>query len=699
MNTETRDLLVEIGTEELPPKALAPLADEFFMRLTTLLLDVYDLKGPKGSLHHYFYSPRRLSIIVENMPVKQPDRKIERYGPAINVSFDKNGKPTKAAEGFARSCHTTVDHLEKKDGKLFFNALQTGQSATELIPVAINETLKLLPLQKRMRWGSGTAEFVRPVHWIVVLFGDDVIDCEILGVRSGRVTYGHRYHHPGPVKLKSSADYVQALHDTKVWLNNGTHDLQGEISLQARKLADEVNGDPLNNERESALVAEIAALVEWPVPIRGGFDKKFLQLPDEVLIATLEDQQRYFPVREKKTGKLLPYFIAIANIESKDQEQIRRGNERVIVPRLTDAMFFWDNDQSRPLASHRSALDEIIYQKKLGSIGDKVKRVTKLAIEIAAKIGAGKKHVERAAQLAKCDLLTNLVGEFPELQGTMGRYLALNDGEPNEVAVAVEEHYLPRFAGDRLPATATGQALAIADKLDTITGISAIGQFPTGEKDPFGLRRAALGCLRIMIECELRLDLYELLEDAVTYFPGKLIIDNLPEQIFDFMMERLRRYYLDNNISADTFDAVISRRPTDPYDFHQRIIAVSEFRKLPEAESLAVANKRISNILKQANSNVHEQVDNNLLSEPAEKKLASVLAAISKRLAPALEKNEYSKALTELAALKQDVDTFFDQVMVMCDDESIKNNRLALLKQLNQLFLKTADISRLQNQI
>ena len=700
MNTDTRDLLVEIGTEELPPKALASLADEFFIRLTTLLLDTYDLAKPGVSPLYYFYSPRRLSVIVENMLLRQPDQKIERFGPASSVAFDNNGKATKAAEGFARSCQTTVDQLEQKDGKLFFNAIKAGLPATELIPAAINETLKLLPIPKRMRWGEHEDEFVRPVHWIVVLFGEDVIDCEILGVRSGRLSYGHRYHHPGPVTLKSPTGYVKILREAKVWLNDKTSGLQNEISRQAHKLADEVNGDPLNSEKESALVAEVAALVEWPVPIRGSFDPKFLQLPEEVLIATLEDQQRYFPVRDKKTGKLLPYFIAIANIDSSDQELIKRGNERVIVPRLTDAMFFWDNDRSRTLASHRPALDGIIFQKKLGSIGDKVNRVAKITIDITGKIDGNRKYAERAAQLAKCDLLSDLVGEFPELQGAMGRYLALNDGEPEEVARAIEEHYLPRFAGDRLPATLTGQALAIADKLDTIAGIFAIGQGPTGEKDPFGLRRAALGCLRIMIENRLQLDLLECLKTAISLLPENLLRNDLLEQSHAFMLDRLRSCLRDLDYAPDEIDAVLSINVTRLDHVVPRLDALKMFRALPEGMALAAANKRIQNILRQAgNGNIHAispAIDGSLLVEDAEKILCKQLHDISSKVHPLTSAGNYTGALKELARLRGPVDTFFDKVMVMTEDEKLRTARLQLLAEIHREFQEIADVSKLQ---
>lgn len=701
MKTETRELLVEIGTEELPPKALASLAEEFLIRLTALLLDEHDLAGPGGSPHHYYYSPRRLAVIVENLQVRQPDRNIERYGPAIEVAFDKNGKPTKAAEGFARSCETSIDKLEKKDGKLFFTSMQIGQPATILVPAAIQETVKLLPIPKRMRWGAGTAEFVRPVHWLVVLLGNDVIDCEILGIRSGRLTYGHRYHHPGPVTLKSPGKYVQALRDAKVWLNDRNHELQDEISRQARKLAKKVDGDPLNSEKESALVAEIAALVEWPVPILGGFDEKFLQLPEEILIATLEDQQRCFPVRAGKTGKLLPYFITIANIDSSDQELVKRGNERVIVPRLTDAMFFWNNDCSRPLAGHRHALDGIIFQKKLGSIGDKANRVAKIAQSITAKIDGNEKYAERAAQLAKCDLLTDLVGEFPELQGTMGRYLALNDGEPDEVAHAIEEHYLPRYAGDRLPATTTGQALAIADKLDTIVGIFAIGQAPTGEKDPFGLRRAALGSLKIIIERGLQLDLRDCLKTATSLLPKDLFNNDLFAHSYGFMLDRLRSYLRDRDYAADEIDAVLSINMARLDHILPRLDALKMFRAMPEGMALAAANKRIQNILRQAtgNGNIHAispAIDGSLLVEEAEKILCKQLHEISLKVQPLTSAGNYAGALKELARLRDPVDTFFDKVMVMTDNEKLRTARLQLLAEIHREFREIADVSRLQ---
>lgn len=703
MSMKTRDLLIEIGTEELPPKALASLAKTFDDRLHSIISDRLDLHEPGTTKTHYYYSPRRLAVIYKNLRIKQPDRQVERFGPAVAVAFDADGKPAKAAEGFARSSGTTVDQLEQKDGKLFYAALQSGRTAAELIPAAIIEALAKLPIPKRMRWGSGTAEFVRPVHWAVVLFGDAVIDCEILGVQAGRITYGHRYHHPGPIKLKSPRDYVNTLRAAKVWLNDATHELQGEISLQARKLADEMGGDPLNNDIESALVAEIAALVEWPVGIRGKFDPKFLTLPEEILIATLEDQQRYFPIREKMTGKLLPHFITIANIESNDIDQVRHGNERVIVPRLTDAMFFWDMDRAVTLESRIPALDGIIFQNKLGSIGDKIRRVSKLVEPISISIGGDPKLAARAAQLAKCDLVTNLAGEFPELQGIIGCYLAQHDGEPDEVAKAIEEHYRPRFAGDRLPGTRAGQALAIADKLDTLIGIFGIGLFPTGEKDPFGLRRAAIGLLRILCENRLPLDLDELLKIAHNNFPSEMLLSSHEDNMSNyhkagyFVEERAKNYLRDQDYSILEIEAMLNlnKRPK-PAEYIDRLKAVRSFLKLPEAPGLAEADKRIRNILSKSGiTGIVERTEESSLQEEAEKILLRTTRLLREQVDSLVQSGKFQDALLITAQIHQPVTQFFEKVMVNVDNMELRNNRFKLLEEVSDLTNRVANISKL----
>ncbi|MCS3903423.1 glycyl-tRNA synthetase beta chain [Methylohalomonas lacus] len=695
MSARQPDLLVEIGTEELPPRALASLAVEFHDRLQAILGDELKLHDTGAGKSRYFYSPRRLSVIIEGLRPQQPDRQVEKYGPALNIAYDDAGQPTRAATGFARSCNTTVDQLQEKDGKLYFAITEPGKPAGELIPSAINDALARLPIPKRMRWGNGTHEFVRPVHWLVVLLGEQLIDCELLGIKSDRFTRGHRYHQPEPIELASAADYVSALQQGRVWLNDSEQQLNQVISEKVAILAEQVGGQALNSAPDSDLVAEVAALVEWPVPLRGEFDPQFLELPEEVLIATLEDQQRYFAIREHDTGKLLPYFITVANIESLDPEQVRKGNERVIVPRLSDAMFFWQTDRAQTLASRMPALDSMTFQKRLGSLGDKMKRVAELAATIATDIGGDADKARRAAALAKCDLVTQMVGEFPELQGVAGGYLATHDGEDAEVACAIGEQYRPRYAGDALPQTASGRALAIADKIDTLVGIFAIGQAPTGEKDPFALRRAALGVLRIIIEGELNLDLKATLATAAEQFADDIDAETALTPVFEFMMERLRRYYLDNGVSSDSFEAVLACQPTRPLEFHQRLLAVQDFRQLAAADSLAAANKRIGNLLKQADG-VATTLDAAVLEDASEKHLAAQLEQLQREIEPLLATNQYAAALTALAGLRDSVDAFFDNVMVMCDDPELRSNRIALLASLSAQFRRIADISRLQ---
>src|SRR5574340_817201 len=498
---ETQTFLVEIGTEELPPKSLRALADAFLERFNALAVLQALQDERNAARNEFFCSPRRLAIHAPALRLRQPDRQEERLGPALNTAFDGESRPTKAAEGFAKSCGVTVGQLERrqteKGERLAYTLGIKGKTATELLPQIVTEALAKLPIPKRMRWGTSEAEFVRPVHWVVMLLGAHALKAEILGVKSGNKTYGHRYHHPGAIALKHPEGYRQALAVTgKVLVEDRAGTLTKKIATLAKQAAKRAHGKV---QLGKTLLEEVAALVEWPVPITGAFDEKFLALPEEVIVAALETQQRYFPLRDAQ-GKLLPKFVAVSNIQSKRPAEVRRGNERVIVPRLTDAMFFWDNDRKSRLESHISELDRVVFQKELGSYGDKSKRVARLAARIAKEIGSDPKLAERAAQLCKCDLVTGMVGEFPELQGVMGGYYARYDGEPEEVVHATAEHYRPRFAGDALPAAKTGQAVAVADKLDTLAGIFVIGQKPGGDKDPFGLRRAGLGLMRILVE-------------------------------------------------------------------------------------------------------------------------------------------------------------------------------------------------------
>lgn len=685
-------LLLEIGTEELPPRALLKLATAFADGVRDGLekaeLDFSDVV--------YYAAPRRLAVKVDALDCAQTDKEVLKRGPAIKAAFDTGGNATSAATGFAKSCGVDVADLQTletdKGSWLSYLAQEKGQATIALVADIAETALSRLPIPKRMRWGSGSIEFVRPVHWIVAMFGTDIIDCSILGIKAGNTTFGHRFHHPASIKLKSAETYLQQLQDTGKVIAD-FEQRKTMIRQAVDKVAEAVKGEAVI---DADLLNEVTSLVEWPVAISGTFDKKYLTLPNEVLIATMQGHQKYFPLIDNQNN-LLPCFITVANIESKSPEIIRQGNQRVITPRLSDAEFFWKRDNETPLSELRSKLDSVIFQQKLGSLHDKSIRITALATMMAAELGFDTALAERAAALCKCDLLTDMVGELPELQGIIGRYYAINNGEDEEVATAIDEQYMPRFAGDQIPQSKTGQLISIADKLDTLLGIFAIGKAPTGDKDPFALRRAALGVLRIMIEGQLALDLKSCLQQAAEGYDTKLINADLVTQVFDFMMERLRRYYIDQGISADNFEAVLMRQPQQPYDFHQRLNAVVEFRKLPEAESLAAANKRIGNILKQVENYDAIQFSDNLLQEDAEQKLAAALSSIRDKVTPMLDNSEYATALSALAGLKNAVDTFFDDVMVMCDDEALKNNRLALLNQLSNLFLKTADISRLQN--
>lgn len=698
MSDETRDLLIEIGTEELPPKALLRLSRAFSDGVRKGLIQA-DLAF--GEVHDYA-APRRLAVWIEAVAATQADREQIRRGPALAAAFDDEGNPTPGAQGFARSCGVGVEQLEKletdKGAWLVHRVMERGRGTAELIPDIVDRALGQLPIPKRMRWGAGTAEFVRPVHWVVLLFGDEVIDAEILGVRSGRETRGHRFHHPAPIYIGEPAAYAPLL-QTEGRVLADFAERREAIRGQVIEAGVAAGGRALIDED---LLDEVTALVEWPVAVVGDFETRFLEVPSEALISTMQDNQKYFPVVDAQ-GRLLPHFITISNIVSRDPAQVKAGNERVVRPRLTDAAFFWNQDRRQRLGARIDRLGTMVFQSRLGTLLDKQKRVARLAAHIAAALGADPRLAERAAMLAKCDLLTQMVFEFPELQGVMGRYYAQHDGEPEEVAQAIDEQYRPRFAGDALPETATGQALAIADRLDTLVGIFAIGQPPTGDKDPFALRRAALGVLRILIERKLDLDLVELLGEAgkeisATLKLNRENIEKVIADVFIFMMERLRAYYTDIGISPDVFEAVVlaPKPPTRPIDFDARLHAVTEFRALPEAESLAAANKRIGNILRKTEEAIPAAVAAERLVDAAERDLAKGLDALRGEVESAFDRGDYTTGLRRLAALREPVDRFFDNVMVMAEDAALRANRLALLQQLQSLFLRAADLSRLQ---
>lgn len=694
--SDASDFLVEIGTEELPPKALKRLSEAFSKGIQ----QGFDQAGLSYGDISVYASPRRLAVMVESLDERQADKTVERRGPAITAAFAEDGCPSRAAEGFARSCGVSIDKLETlendKGAWLVYRSLQSGQQAKVLIPDIVNEALNTLPIPKRMRWADLDAQFVRPVHWTLLLYGSEVIDSEILSVKTGRYTFGHRFHHPEMLRVDQPQDYA-ALLETQGLVIPDFIARREIIRSQAMETAQQLGGTAIIDED---LLDEVTAMVEWPVAVAGNFEARFLEVPPEVLITTMKTHQKYFHVINREGG-LMPHFITISNIDSKNADIVRQGNERVVRPRLADADFFWNQDRTHPLVDRLDQLHRVVFQKKLGSLYDKVQRVSKLAGYIATKLGSNAQHAERAGLICKCDLLTEMVGEFPSLQGIMGRYYATHDGESADIATAMEEHYLPRHAGDQLPATDTGRAVAIADKLDTLVGIFSIGQVPSGNKDPFALRRVALGLLRILIECRLDLDIVTLIKEAgdhiqATYIQGNGPNNELTEQVLSFMMDRLRAYYVDAGITIDVFDAVLARRPRKPYDFNQRILAVSEFRKMPAAQSLAAANKRISNIIKQASITQTGDIDNAQLRETAEQTLAKRIDEISAIVTPMLDARDYRGAMEKLAELREPVDTFFDEVMVMVEEQPLRQNRLALLGKMRDLFLRTADLSRLQ---
>ncbi len=691
--SKAQDFLVEIGTEELPPKALRSLMDAFAENLGSAV-DAARLEH--GDIHSYA-SPRRLAVLIESLANGQEDHSTSQKGPPVGIAFDDDGKLTAAGKAFAKKCGVKPADLGRtkteKGEWLSCDVLERGQTTAELLPALIESALAALPIPRRMRWGDGDAEFVRPVHWIVMLHGTTVIDANIMGITTGNESRGHRFMCGKPVIIGAASDYLSALEKDGAVIA----DLDRRRTLVEEGVAAEakaVGGHVVDGE---LLFDEVASLVEWPVPMTGNFDAEYLQLPREVVISTLTGHQRYFPVAND-AGELLPHFITVANIKSTDPEQVRSGNERVIHPRLADAAFFWDSDRRTPLAARIDALREVVYQRGLGSLADKSARVASLAGWIATSLETNPGNVERAAELCKCDLITDLVGEFPDLQGTMGRYYAQLDGEPDAVADAIGEHYRPRFAGDTLPATLDGQILALADRLDTLAGIFAIGKKPSGNRDPFGLRRAALGIVRLLVECDLDLDLKELIALAVdAQPPGKYDTAEVQAEIFAYISERLRRYFLDRDSSLDTetFDAVLVRQPTSLVDFQRRLAAVQAFLGHESASSLAAANKRIANILKKAAEQDCGDVKEKLLQDDAELALWAALKTTRDALQPLLAAREYTAALDQLATLRGVVDTFFDDVMVMADDAAVRNNRLALLAELRALFLNVADISKL----
>ena len=685
------DCLIEIGTEELPPRALLTLSRSFTELVSQSLAD-NELEAKSVEA---FATPRRLALLLQDLPLQQPERQVEKRGPAIAAAFDEDGNPSKAASGFARSCGVEVDQLERRETDkgswLYYSASQPGKELVELLPGIVSEALDKLPIPKRMRWADRSDEFVRPVKWLVLMVDDQVVDAELFGRRSGNCSYGHRFHAPGKIEIGHPADYARSLLSQGMVIasfDERRRHVRNIVESAAVRLGGSVRID-------EALLDEVTALVEYPAGICGQFDADFLELPVEVLVTTMQENQKYFALFADD-GSLLPHFIAIANIDSRKTEVVASGNERVIRPRFADAEFFFAQDQKQGLDNMSQRLDAVVFQEKLGSLGDKSRRITRLATHIGDLLGADREEVQRAAGLCKADLMSDMVGEFPRLQGTMGRYYAALQQEPAAVCEALEQHYWPRFAGDQLPQSAPSQALALADRLDSLVGIFAIGEKPGGDKDPFALRRAALAVLRIIVENELALDVVDLCRVAAAGYPEALNAENAIGDVIEYIFDRQRAYYQDLGIRFDVVDAVAHDLPGLLYDCDLRIRAVQEFQSNEAAAALAAANKRIANILRKQQRE-DADIDPGLFSEDAEKQLHENLRALDEDVAALFERADYLPGLEQLAQLRPAVDRFFDEVMVMVDDPAIKNNRLALLDELLQSFRRVADFSRIQS--
>jgi len=679
------DFLVELGTEELPPKALAKLAEAFCAGIEKGLKDA----GLGFAKAQAYAAPRRLAVLVEQLATQQPDRSINLDGPPMQAAFDADGEPTQAALGFARKCGVDLAEIDRSGPKLKFSRTIEGQPAAQLLPGIVEASLNDLPIPKRMRWAARKEEFVRPTQWLVMLFGEQVIDCEILAQRAGRESRGHRFHSPGQVHISKPSSYLEDLRGAHVIADFAER--RELIAKRVEQLAAEQNGTAIV---PPALLDEVTALVEWPVPLVCSFEERFLEVPQEALITTMQDNQKYFCLLDAN-GKLLPRFITVANIESKDPAQIVSGNEKVVRPRLTDAEFFFKQDKKQKLDSFNERLKNVVFQAQLGTVYDKAERVSRLAGLIAERTGGDKQRAARAGLLSKCDLATEMVGEFPEMQGIAGYYYALNDGEPEDVALALNEQYMPRGAGGELPSTLTGAAVAVADKLDTLVGIFGIGMLPTGSKDPYALRRAALGVLRILIEKRLDLDLVEAVNFAIGQFGTQVKSAGLADQVLEFIFDRLRARYEDEGVDVAAYLSVRAVQPGSALDFDQRVQAVQAFRTLPEAAALAAANKRVSNLLSKFDAKLPEAVEPRWFDNATEFSLYSAIQQAEQAVQPLAAARQYREALERLAHLRGPVDAFFEAVLVNAEDASVRANRYALLARLRGLFLGVADISAL----
>lgn len=686
----TQNFLVEIGTEELPPKVLKTLATAFADNVQAEL----NQAGLAFDKIEWFAAPRRLAVKVLALATQQPSKEIEKRGPAVAAAFDADGKPTKAAEGWARGCGITVEQAERlatdKGEWLVHRTKMEGQPTKNLLTDIVANALAKLPIPKPMRWADKTVQFIRPVHMVTMLLGDELIDGEILGVKSARTVRGHRFLGEREFEIQHADQYPQLLRE-KGSVIADFNERKAEILAKSQAKATALGGVA---DIEESLLEEVTSLVEYPNVLAAKFEERFLAVPAEALVYTMKGDQKYFPIYDKE-GKLLPHFIFVSNINPEDPSAIIEGNEKVVRPRLTDAEFFFKTDLKQKLVDRLPRLETVLFQQQLGTLRDKTDRIEQLAGEIAKQIGADEVKAKRAGLLSKCDLMTNMVFEFTDTQGVMGMHYARHDGEDEEVAVALNEQYMPRFAGDELPKSLVASAVALADKFDTLTGIFGIGQTPKGSADPFALRRAALGALRIIVEKNLPLDLENLVQKSASLFGDKLTNKNVVADVVDFMLGRFRAWYQDEGIAVDVIQAVLARRPTRPADFDARVRAVSHFRTLDSAEALAAANKRVANILAKADVAIGE-INLTACSEPAEKVLAEAVLALQAEVQPLIAQGEYTAVLDKLANLRTPVDNFFDNVMVNAEDPALRQNRLAILHTLQGLFLQVADISVLQ---
>lgn len=684
-------LLLELGCEELPPKALPTLAQAFADTIQTALTEA-DIQFDNLK---WYASPRRLAVYAQNVSDKQPDKVVEKRGPAVSAAFDDQNQPTKAAQGWARSNGIDVSQAQRlvtdKGEWLLHKANVEGQPISQLLEDIVASSLKKLPIPKPMRWGSSQTQFIRPVHTLTMLYGDEVIDGRVLGLFSARTIQGHRFHGEPTFELAHADDYLAELEKHYV-----IADFWQRKAIIAEQLADAAKAEDGVVEPDEDLLDEVTALVEWPVVLTASFDKEFLHVPKEALIYTMKGDQKYFPLLDQ-SGTLKNRFLFVTNIESKDKSQVISGNEKVIRPRLSDARFFFETDKKQSLESRLESLESVLFQKQLGTLADKSKRISALAENIAQQLGADSADAARAGLLSKTDLMSEMVMEFPDVQGVMGMHYARHDQESETVAVALNEQYMPRFAGDSLPKSAVSCAVALADKLDTLVGIFGIGQSPKGDKDPFALRRAAIGVLRITVELKLPLDLLTLVNSSYQLLADKLTNPQAPEQVVDFILGRFRTWYQEQGVEVDVIQSVMAKRPTIPADFDARIKGVTRFKTLPSAAPLAAANKRVANILDKNQVTKAKQINTALLIEPQEIVLSNQIEAIQLEIEPLLVQADYGQVLVKLATLGEAIDAFFDNVMVMADDESIKQNRLALLLKLRELFLQCADISLLNH--